>query len=71
MQRQPVISSNLVSVGYDPRTKTLEVEYHHSGVYRHFGIPEGVYTGLMNAASKGSYLDTFVKKAGYEYEQVG
>jgi KTSC domain len=33
MERQPVSSSNLKSVGYDPRSRTLEIEFHNGGVY--------------------------------------
>lgn len=70
MQRQPVSSSNLESVGYDAASRTLEVAFLSGDVYQYFNVPESVYTGLMSAGSKGSYLDTFVKKARYNYRQV-
>lgn len=65
MNRIPVSSSNLRSVGYDPITQTLEVEFLNGGLYRYSGVPASVYSGLMSAASHGSYFDTHVKKAGY------
>jgi len=61
MMRQPVSSSNLRSVGYDPATRTLEIEFHSGGIYRYVGVPEAVYWGLMGAASKGSYFADFIK----------
>jgi len=70
MERTPVQSSDLASVGYDPQTATLEVEFLDSSIYQYFSVPESVYNGLMNASSKGSYLDQFVKKAGYQYRKV-
>lgn len=34
MQRQPISSSNLKTVGYDADTQVLEIEFHHGGVYQ-------------------------------------
>lgn len=56
MDRVPVASSNLKSVGYDADSETLEIEFHSSGVYQYFGVPQYVYDGLMNASSKGRYF---------------
>lgn len=47
MKRQSVSSSNLRSVGYDPETKTLEVEFQNGSVYQYFNVPPQVYKGLM------------------------
>lgn len=71
MNRMPVSSSNLASVGYDPNAQTLEVEFLHDGIYQYSGVPSSVYSGLMSASSHGSYLDRYVKKAGYSYRKVG
>ena len=70
MNRTPVSSSNLSSVGYDEDTQVLEVEFNNGGIYQYFGVPAAVYEGLMNAVSHGQYFDRHVKKAGYRYEKV-
>ncbi|MFV2016264.1 MAG: KTSC domain-containing protein [Candidatus Heimdallarchaeota archaeon] len=70
MERQHVISSNLKSVGYDPETKTLEIEFLNGGLYQYFSIPESIYNGLMSASSHGSYFDQYVKKGGYTYKKL-
>ena len=70
MNRIPVTSSNLRSVGYDQATSTLEVEFRHGGIYQYFDVPEARYEGLMSAYSKGSYFDTFIKNGGYAYRQA-
>ena len=70
MHRTPVSSSNLESVGYDAATSTLEVAFLNGSVYQYFGVPASIYHGLMNAASHGSFLDAYVKKAGYSYQRV-
>ncbi|MDB9528729.1 KTSC domain-containing protein [Oscillatoria sp. CS-180] len=69
MNRQPVSSSNVRSVGYDSASSTLEVAFHNGGVYQYFGVPSTVYAGLMAAASKGRYLHHYVK-GRYRYSKV-
>ena len=61
MERIPVSSSNLCSVGYDPGSQTLEIEFNHGGVYQYAGVPEGEYEGLMSAGSKGQYFHANIK----------
>lgn len=71
MQRQPVTSSNLASVGYEDASATLEVEFVDGGIYQYFSVPSQVHAGLMAAGSHGTYFDTHVKKAGYQYVRIG
>jgi hypothetical protein len=71
MNRTPVSSSNLASVGYDSSTQVLEVAFLHGGIYQYSGVPSSVYSGLMAASSHGSYFDQHVKKASYSYRKVG
>lgn len=71
MQRTPVSSSSLRSVGYDPRMQTLEAEFVGGGVYQYFGVPEHVFLGLLSAPSHGEYFDQHIKKAGYRFQRVG
>ncbi len=70
MNRQPVSSSHLRSVGYDMSRQILEVEFNDGGVYHYFGVPERVFRGLMGAGSKGGYLADHVKDV-YRYHRVG
>ena len=70
MERTPVSSSNLASIGYDPAQHVLEVAFRNGTVCQYLGVPIHIYDGLMRAASHGSYLDAFVKKGGYAYQQV-
>jgi hypothetical protein len=70
MVRTPVSSSNLRSVGYDPHTATLEIEFNSGSIYEYYNVPESIYQGLMTASSHGQYFDRSVKKAGYRYRQI-
>jgi len=69
MNRIQVRSSNIRSLGYDPDTRTLEVEFHSGGLYRYSGVPESVYHAFMRAPSKGSYFHDYVKDR-YTFRQV-
>ena len=60
MERQTVSSSNLVSVGYEEASSTLEIEFN-SGVYQYYDVPSNVYTELMSASSLGSYFHHNIK----------
>jgi hypothetical protein len=60
VKRTPVTSSNIMSVGYDPATRTLEVAYA-TGVYQYAEVPPEVHLNLMAAGSKGRYLAAQVK----------
>lgn len=70
MNRVSVSSSNLASVGYDPGSMTLEIEFLNGGVYQYFNVPAHVHRGLMAAGSHGSFFDAHIKKAGYLYRKV-
>ena len=69
MRRQSVTSSNLASVGYDPSSQTLEVEFQNGSVYRYFNVPQTIYEGLMRASSSGSFLASQVKDR-FPYSRV-
>lgn len=69
MNRQPVTSSNIASIGYDADSQTLEVEFLNGGVYQYFDVPQHIYDGIMNADSHGQYLAQNIKGA-YRYSKV-
>ena len=70
MDRIPVQSSNLASVGYDSSISMLEIEFNNGGIYQYYGVPQEIYEGLMNAGSKGTYFHQNIKMAGYPYTKV-
>lgn len=69
MLRIPVVSSNLRSVGYDPQTQTLEIEFRQNTVYQYYKVPETVFQELMNAPSHGKYFSKWIKKT-YSYRRI-
>lgn len=61
MERTPVISSNLKSVGYDSGTSTLEVEFKKGRIYQYQNVPPEKYSSLLDADSKGRYFNKNIK----------
>lgn len=70
MQRIPVSSSNLASVGYDTVSQTLEIEFLNGSVYQYFRVPAHLYHSLMSAASHGSYFSAYIKNGGFAYRKI-
>lgn len=69
VDRRPVQSSNIRSVGYDQGAMVLEIEFHTGGVYQYIDVPRSVYDGLLRAPSKGSYFHSHIKER-YRYRRV-
>jgi hypothetical protein len=69
MDREPVVSSNLASVGYCPESSVLEVEFCSGAVYVYWNVPARVHSALMRAPSHGSYFSANVRTR-YDYQQI-
>ncbi|MFC3549586.1 KTSC domain-containing protein [Lysobacter cavernae] len=70
MKREPVDSEVLRSIGYDPDTGVLELEFDGGTVYRYFDVPARLYAGLMTARSHGEFFSDYIRNAGFDYLQV-
>jgi hypothetical protein len=69
MDRLLVNSSNIITVGYDPKEQTLEVEFQSGKVYQYYQVPEDVYQELMSASSKGQFFHDNVMNQ-YDFAEV-
>ena len=69
MEKTPVISSNVESVGYDEDSAKLEIEFKNGATYQYFDVPENVFTELRDADSVGGYLAARIKGA-YRYSKI-
>ena len=61
MDRQPVESSNIASVGYEADSMTLEVEFLSGAVYQYQGVPEYAFQEFLGSPSKGAYFSEFIR----------
>ncbi|MET8854583.1 KTSC domain-containing protein [Streptomyces sp. NPDC004579] len=68
MNRSPVDSSNITSIGYDATGMLLEIEFP-SGIYQYDAVPEHIYVELMAAPSHGRYFARAIKNR-YAYRKV-
>lgn len=69
MNRVPVSSSNLSSVGYEEPAQVLEIEFNGGAVYQYFNVPQRIHQELMNASSHGKYFHRHIKD-NYSYDQI-
>lgn len=63
MEREPVTSSNLASVGYNPDSETLEVEFKNASVYEYYNVPQFMHERLMGADSIGTFFNAEIKNS--------
>jgi len=56
LQRLPVKSRILRSVGYDEITKILELEFQTGVVYHYLRVPHKIYQTLMKSEEAGKYF---------------
>lgn len=69
MQRIPVESSNIASIGYDRDSMTLEVEFKRGGTYQYFDVGPDLHDALMKSGSKGEYFVAKIR-GHYRYARV-
>ena len=69
MERAPVDSSAITSVGYDASRQTLELEYVDGDVYQYFEVPKALRQALLDAPSIGQFVNTEIK-APFRYEKL-
>ncbi len=61
LERQPVKSRILRSVGYDESTKILEIEFQNNLVYQFLDVPPKVYRELIRSDEIGKYFTDKVR----------
>lgn len=61
MQMIPVNSSAMVAVGYDPQTRRMKITFMQGHTYDFCGVPQHVFDALMQAGSKGTYYNSYIK----------
>ena len=67
MNRIPVESIHIVSVGYDSATHILEIEFIKDEIYQYSHIPQSVYAGLFQSSAKDEYFAAFIKDRYYYF----
>lgn len=58
---EPVKSSNIAAVGYDPNTTVLHVQFINGTTYQYVGVQQKTFQEMQNAKSVGSFFSTNIK----------
>lgn len=61
VEMQPVDSSMVSHVGYEPASKTLHLTYHSGQTYQHPGVPAAKFAALLSAPRVGVYINKQIK----------
>jgi hypothetical protein len=61
MKRTPVQSTSVLSVGYDPVTSELELEFRNGRVYRYSQVPRAAHRLLLQAPSIGEFVNMQIR----------
>lgn len=69
VEMQYVDSSNIEAIGHDAGAQELHVRFLSGDTYVYHGVPQEIYDQLMDAPSKGSYLNRVIKE-NYEYTKM-
>lgn len=69
MIRKPVTSSQIKSVGYEPSSKVLEVEFSNGAIYRYHEVDEHKHHALVNSPSIGSHFHAQIR-GRHHHEKV-
>ncbi len=70
MELEPVRSSNIAAIGYDPDDAVLGVEFLDGSYYEYYDVDQDLFDEFMVAPSKGSFLHRAIKEPGYDYERI-
>lgn len=69
MIRNPVSSTSIQSIGYEPETSTLEIEFQSGEVYDYFDVPLQIYADFMKSDSHGQFFLRNIRDQ-YAYRKV-
>ena len=57
------------SVGYEGKSRILEIEFESGAVYQYLGVPARIHEELLVAESKGRYFNSEIRDV-YPYVHV-
>jgi hypothetical protein len=69
MKRLPVESSDIVSIGYDPAARILEVEFQGNRIYQYRDVDADLYSQFLRTDSFGTFFFAHIN-GRYRYDKV-
>lgn len=62
MQTHNVSSSAIKTISYDESTQVMQITFtSQNQPYDFCNVPKHVFEGLLNASSKGTYYNTYIR----------
>lgn len=61
IELEPVESSNIEGVGYDPATKTLRIQFRGGCTYDYANVPAEKHKALIDAESVGKHFHQHIR----------
>jgi hypothetical protein len=61
IERAPVASTSISSIGYAGEQRTLEIEFRDGAIYRYFLVPAATYRALVTATSVGAAFNRMIR----------
>ena len=69
MTRTKVTADTLRSIGYDPDSELLELEFTTGDIYDYQKVKPYLYMGLMSSNAKDAYFTQYIRD-NYEVEKI-
>ncbi|OGZ55199.1 MAG: hypothetical protein A3H64_02200 [Candidatus Ryanbacteria bacterium RIFCSPLOWO2_02_FULL_45_11c] len=69
MNRTLVTSSDILSIGHDPQSGVLEVEFISGDVYEYFDVPVYLYRQFLQSSLHGQFLNDYIRY-NYRYKKI-
>lgn len=66
MEMKNVVSSNIKSIGYNPDTHDLAIEYHSGAIYDYPEVPPEKHAEIMRSDSIGKAVSKFITEVNRE-----
>ena len=54
-------SAHILSSGYDPDGRVMQITFHNGETHEFSGVPEQIHQAFQNSPSKGSFFHKFIK----------
>ncbi len=64
MNRRSIVSSMILSAGYDTKESMLEIEFSDGEVWQYFDVPASIWKKFIGSDSKGR---SYKKTIKYQY----
>lgn len=61
MEMISVRSSAMRAIGYDPITHRMKIRFEQGHTYDFCAVPQHIFDGLLNAGSKETYYNDYIR----------